>query len=199
MDFEILFALVIFGFVASVTPGPNNLMLMSSGANVGIRQTIPHLLGITLGFVIMVVLVGLGLMQVFELYPVTYEILKWVSIIYLGFLAWKIATAAPPAGSSGGKPLTSLQAAMFQWVNPKAWAFALSALSVYAPSQSFTAVALVALVLGLVNLPSIFIWIVLGQRLHQFIQSRSRLRVFNCVMALLLLATLFPILNSVSA
>jgi len=191
---EILTALISFGFIASVTPGPNNLMLMSSGANFGIRRTMPHLLGISIGFVVMVVLVGLGLMQVFEYYPIAYQILRWISIGYLSYLAWKIATATHVSASAGTRPLTLLQAALFQWVNPKAWAFALSALTVYAPSQSLAAILLVALILGLVNLPSIFIWVVLGQRIHQLLRSSTRLKAFNYGMAVLLIATLYPIL-----
>ena len=199
MKTEILTALITFGFIASVTPGPNNLMLMSSGANFGIRRTIPHLLGISVGFFVMVVLMGMGLMQVFEHYPIAYEILRWISIGYLSFLAWKIATATRVSANRGSRPLTSLQAALFQWVNPKAWAFALSALTIYAPSQNLAAIALVALILGLVNLPSIFIWVVLGQRIHQLLRSPTRLKVFNYGMAVLLMATLYPILAGPTA
>ena len=195
MEMEILTALIAFGFIASVTPGPNNLMLMSSGANFGIRRTLPHLLGISVGFVVMVVLVGIGLLQLLEHYPLGLVLLRWVSIAYLSFLAWKIATTSSISSGSGAKPLTSLQAALFQWVNPKAWAFALSALTVYAPSQNLAAIALVALVLGLVNLPSIFVWVVLGERMHRFLQSPARLKMFNYGMAMMLMLTLYPILS----
>ncbi|MEM7563208.1 MAG: LysE family translocator, partial [Pseudomonadota bacterium] len=194
MNIEILVALLIFGFVASVTPGPNNLMLMSSGANYGVRRSLPHVFGITGGFILMVVLVGLGLMRIFEQYPISFEILRGFSIVYLSYLAWKIATSGNVGTREGGKPLTSLQAAMFQWVNPKAWAFALSALTLYAPSQSLGAVALVALILGGVNLPSIFVWVVLGQNLQRILQKPGRMKVFNLVMAMMLVATLYPIL-----
>jgi len=122
---ELLSGLVAFAFVSSITPGPNNLMLMASGANFGFRRSIPHMFGIGLGFVFMVLLVGAGLVQIFDAYPVSHMALKVVSVFYLLYLAAKIATAAPVRqGQCGGTPMTFLQAAAFQWVNPKAWAMA---------------------------------------------------------------------------
>lgn len=193
MNIELLTALIAFSFVGFVTPGPNNLMLMASGANFGILRTLPHFFGITFGFVLMVVLVGLGLVQVFTSYPVSYEILRWFSVAYLVYLALKIATAKAQSAKAGGKPLNWLQAALFQWVNPKAWALALTAITVYAPSQSIIAVATVAVILALINMPSIFVWIVLGSKLQRYFDDAVKLRVFNCTMALLLLATLYPV------
>lgn len=194
MNIEVMTAFCTFAFVTSVTPGPNNLMLMASGANFGIRRTLPHLFGIVVGFAIMVILVGIGLMQVFASYPAVYDLLRVFSVAYLGYLAWKIATAVSISSSASRSPLTVLQAALFQWVNPKAWAFALTAITVYAPSQSLAAVGLVALVAGLVNLPSIFVWVVLGHRLQRYLESGIRLRAFNYVMAMLLLASLYPVI-----
>ncbi len=194
MSIEIFGALVAFGFVASVTPGPNNLMLMASGANFGIRRTMPHFLGIVLGFALMVLLIGTGLVQLFAAWPTSYELLRWFSLLYLVWLAWKIATAGDPGdGVARGRPLTWLQAALFQWINPKAWALALTAVTAYAPAQNLAAVGLIALILGLVNSPSIFLWVLLGDRLRHFLDSAQRLRAFNWVMALLLLASLYPI------
>ena len=193
MNIEILTALCTFAFVASVTPGPNNLMLMASGANFGIRRTLPHLFGIVAGFTVMVLLVGIGLMQVFAAYPVVYDVLRVFSIAYLGYLAWKIAASTTISASATSKPMTIVQAALFQWVNPKAWAFALTLVTVYAPSRSLAAVGFVALVAALVNLPSIFVWIVIGNRLQRYLREGIRLRVFNYVMALLLLASLYPV------
>jgi len=193
MQIEILTALCTFAFVASVTPGPNNLMLMASGANFGIRRTLPHLFGIVLGFVFMVMLVGIGLMQLFAAYPFIYDVLRVFSIVYLGYLAWKIAASTSISVSASASPMTMLQAALFQWVNPKAWAFALTLVTVYAPSRSLAAVGFVALVAGIVNLPSIFVWIVIGDRLQRYLRKGVRLRVFNFAMALLLLASLYPV------
>jgi threonine/homoserine/homoserine lactone efflux protein len=196
MNIEILSALCAFAFVSSVTPGPNNLMLMTSGANHGIWRTMPHFLGVVFGFVLMVILVGVGLVQIFEAWPPSYDVLKLCSIVYLSYLAWKIATARPQAGKASTAPLNLLQAALFQWVNPKAWAMALTALTVYAPSQGIAAVALVALICGLVNLPSVFVWVVLGSKLRRFLDSGAKMRAFNYGMALLLLATLYPVVVS---
>ena len=194
MTTEILTALIAFAFVASVTPGPNNLMLMASGANFGVRRTLPHFFGITLGFIVMVVLVGIGIMQVFNAYPVIYDVLRVASIAYLGYLAWKIAMSGSFSATASATPMTVLQAALFQWVNPKAWAFALTMITVYAPSQNLAAVGFVALVAGLVNLPSIFVWILIGERMQRYLREGVRLRLFNCGMALLLLVSLYPVL-----
>ena len=194
MPLEVLFALIAFAFVGSVTPGPNNLMLLASGANFGVRRTLPHFLGIVLGWMLMVVLVGVGLLQLFETLPIAYAALRVFSVGYLIYLAWKIATSGSPLARGQRHPMTALQAALFQWVNPKAWAMALSAVSVYAPSQSLAAVLLIALICGLINTPSIFIWVVMGSKLRRFLEQGRRLRLFNYTMAALLLATLYPIL-----
>ena len=131
MTHEQLLALVTFAFVTSITPGPNNLMLMASGANFGVRRTVPHMLGVALGFVFMAVLVGAGLAQAFMAVPQLYTALKVASVAYLLYLAWKIAMAPPPGETARpGRPMTFLAAAAFQWINPKAWAMALTAVSV---------------------------------------------------------------------
>lgn len=195
MMIETLTALATFAFVSSVTPGPNNLMLMASGANYGFARSVPHMLGIAIGFTLMIVLVGAGLVQLFDAWPLSYTILKVLSVAYMTWLAWKIARAAPAAKAQAtGTPLTFVQAAAFQWVNPKAWAMALTALSVYATNASLTAFALVALVFGLVNLPSIALWTVMGQQMARFLTNPVRLRAFNWTMATLLIASLYPVL-----
>lgn len=187
-----------FALVSSITPGPNNLMLMASGANFGFRRTIPHMLGVGLGFTLMVLLVGIGVVQVFTAFPITYLILKVVSVIYLVYLAWKIASAAPLDANTAapGAPFTFLQAALFQWVNPKAWTMALTAITIYSPSRNVAAVAFVAAVFGIVNLPCISLWTSLGQQLQRILTSPMRLRVFNITMALLLVTSLYPVLIS---
>lgn len=195
MTTELFFALVAFAFVSSITPGPNNLMLMASGANFGFRRTVPHMLGIGIGFTVMVVLVGVGLLQVFDAFPLSYTLLKMFSVAYLLYLAWKIANAAPvQAAEATGTPMTFLQAAAFQWVNPKAWAMALTATSAYAPSQSLAAIGFVAVVFGAINLPSVSTWTVLGQQMARFLTNPRRLVLFNWTMAVLLVASLYPVL-----
>ncbi len=195
MTYDLLLALVAFAFVSSITPGPNNLMLMASGANFGFRRTIPHMLGIGLGFVFMVLLVGAGLVRVFDAYPLSHQVLKAASVAYLLFLAWKIAHAAPTQGGTrSARPMTFLQAAAFQWVNPKAWAMALTATTAYAPDRTLHAIALVALVFGAINLPSVGTWTVLGQQMARLLTSPRRLTVFNWSMSVLLVASIYPVL-----
>jgi threonine/homoserine/homoserine lactone efflux protein len=195
MTYDILTALAAFALVTSITPGPNNLMLMTSGANFGFRRTIPHMLGIGVGFMVMVFLVGMGLAQMFDLYPVAHTVLKTLSVVYLLYLAWKIMNAGRPSqGNAAARPMTFLQAAAFQWVNPKAWAMALTAVTVYAPSQTLWTICLVALVFGAINLPAVSSWTMLGQQLRRLLTNDTRLRVFNTTMAVLLVASLYPVL-----
>lgn len=195
MTYDLLLALAAFAFVSSITPGPNNLMLMASGANFGFRRTIPHMLGVGLGFVLMVFLVGIGLVQVFDAYPISHLILKMASITYLVYLALKIATAAPVKnGRSKGTPMTFLQAAAFQWVNPKAWTMALTAVTVYTPDTTLSAIAVVGLVFGAINLPSVSSWTLLGQGMARLLTNPARLTAFNWTMAALLVASLYPVL-----
>jgi threonine/homoserine/homoserine lactone efflux protein len=195
MTYDLFLALALFAFVSSITPGPNNLMLMASGANFGFRRTIPHMLGVALGFVFMVLMVGVGLVQVFDAFPASYTVLKVVSVIYLLWLAWKIANAGPAeASGDSGTPMTFVQAAAFQWVNPKAWAMALTAISAYTPEQTMTAILLVGLVFGAINLPSVGSWTVLGQQMARFLTNPRRLTLFNWTMAVLLVLSLYPVI-----
>ncbi len=195
MTFDLLAALTVYAFVMSITPGPNNLMLMASGANFGFRRTLPHLAGVSLGFAFLAAMVGAGLAQIFETVPQAHTVLKVASVVYLLWLAWKIARAAPPdARAATGRPFGFWQAAAFQWVNPKAWAMALTAITVYAPTREIGPVLLVAAIFAAVNLPSVSIWVMVGQRLRQGLQAPARLRAFNVIMAVLLVATLIPVL-----
>ncbi|KIT14266.1 LysE family translocator [Jannaschia aquimarina] len=189
---DLALALVGFAFVTSITPGPNNLMLMASGANFGLRRTVPHMLGVGLGFGFMIVCVGLGLAGLFEIFPAAKLILAALSVLYLLWLAWRIANAAPPEpGAEAGRPLTFLQAAAFQWVNPKAWTMALTALSLYSTGALWS-VAAVAVIFTAVNLPSVGSWTLLGQGMARWLTSPARLRAFNWTMAGLLVASLWP-------
>jgi threonine/homoserine/homoserine lactone efflux protein len=193
---ELFLGLVAFAFVSSATPGPNNLMLMASGTNFGFARTIPHMAGVSGGFMVMVVLVGLGLAKLFEVFPVLRLGLKIISVVYLVYLAWKIATSSAPKGdvASGAKPMTFIGASLFQWVNPKAWTMALGAVSVYVPpSNPILGLFLVAGVFGAINLPVVSAWAAMGVQLRRFLQDPVRLRVFNVTAAMLLLASLYPV------
>jgi threonine/homoserine/homoserine lactone efflux protein len=196
------FALAGFAFVSSITPGPNNLMLLASGTNFGFLRTVPHMLGVAIGFTLMVALVGTGLVQVFDAFPLTYALLKWASVAYLTYLAWKIATAKPlteaeAEGASGvaSKPFTFIQASLFQWINPKAWTMALTAVTAYLPSGlGGSAVLAVALVFGVINLPSVGAWAYMGGQLRHFLTDERKVRIFNAIAAITLLASLVPTL-----
>lgn len=192
---DILIALFLFCLVSTLTPGPNNLMVMASGANFGYRRTLPHMLGIAVGFGLMTVLVGLGLMQVFDLFPVTHTILTVASTAYLLWLAWKIANSTAPEGevAANARPFTFLQAAAFQWINPKAWTMALSAITFYAADRSLLAILVVAAMFAAVCIPCVSVWTVLGQQMRRFLTNPARLRMFNWGMALLLVASLAPV------
>jgi threonine/homoserine/homoserine lactone efflux protein len=192
---ETLLTLALFAFVTSVTPGPNNLMLLSSGVNFGWKRTLPHMFGVGLGFTFMVFMVGIGVVQLFDAFPAAYEILKWVSVVYLVYLAFKISQSGEVSTSDEKKtkPMTFLQAVMFQWVNPKAWTMALSAISIYAPERDLMSILWVSAVYCVVNIPSISVWVVLGQKLQLWLKSAIQLKVFNYSMALLLVASVLPV------
>ena len=197
MPASLLWALIVFAFVTSVTPGPNNMMLLASGVNFGFRRTIPHALGVAIGFTLMVAVVGLGLAGVFKAAPVLLVALKWLGVAYMLFLAAKLTRAAPlHEGEAAGRPMTFLQAAAFQWVNPKAWIMALTAAATYTvPDAYVVSVLVVAAVFGGVNLPSVSTWVLFGTALRRVLTNRVALRAFNWTMAVLLVASLYPALR----
>lgn len=198
MSPELLIAFVGFALVTSGTPGPNNVMLMASGANFGLRRTLPHIAGIVVGLVSMIVLLGLGLAGLFERVPALHRVLKVCAVLYLLYLAWRIARAAPAtpdAPDPEARPMTWFEAAAFQWVNPKAWAMALTTVTAYLPDRAVTTLVLAALTFSMVTLCTTSFWTSLGQQLRRFLTSPARMRGFNLVMAALLVATLWPIVT----
>ena len=192
-----LVPLIFFSIAAAFTPGPNNIIGSYSGFNFGIKKSIPLILGVTFGYTTLITLSAGGLNVIFSAYPILKTIIKILGSLFLIYLAYKIATASKPDTNqqNKAKPITFIQAAAFQWVNPKAWTMALTAISVYSPSQQIESIAIVALVFGIVNLPSVSLWAVLGQQLSKILSSHSRLRVFNFTMAGLLLMSLYPVIN----
>lgn len=198
MSPELLIALAVFALVASITPGPNNMMLLASGVNFGFRRTTWHLFGVSIGFTFMIAAVGLGLGVLFEAYPILYAVLRYAGAAYLLYLAWRIANAGAPGEGrrAGGQPITFLQAAAFQWVNPKAWVMALSATSTYAPREDiFVNVIVVSIVFGIINLPCIASWALFGTAMRRFLTDPRFVRIFNIGMAVALVASLYPIFN----
>jgi threonine/homoserine/homoserine lactone efflux protein len=196
MSLELLSAFIVFAAVMLFTPGPNNVMLMASGVNFGFLRTLPHMLGVSLGFALMVFLVGIGLGSLFQIYPLLYEVLKYASAAYLLYLAWMIATAAPRASDTGKeRPLTFLEGALFQWINAKGWVIAIGAVTTYAALTRFpfNVIVLSALFAFLGTL-SAATWALCGSGLSRFLRSPRALRVFNVSMALLLVVSLYPVL-----
>jgi len=189
---DLLIALVLFGLASSITPGPNNTMLMASGANFGFARTAPHLAGVVLGFPLMVIGVGLGLGRLFDAYPVLHDVLRAAGAAYLLYLAWKIARSdSIGAGSAGTQPMSFWQAVAFQWVNPKAWAMALGAVTAYAPREGYVVnVLIAALVFSLVNGPCVSMWAAFGVGVRRFLSTPKALKVFNLTMAGLLVLSL---------
>jgi threonine/homoserine/homoserine lactone efflux protein len=197
MTWTLMLGLVTFAFVCSITPGPNNMMLLASGANFGLRRTVPHLLGISIGYGVMTLVVGLGLAGVVTTFPWVYQALRWAGAAYLLYLAFKIATASGVGGkSTPSQPLTFLQAAAFQWVNPKALAMTLGAVATYAPREHlYLNVVLVAAVVTLVGAPCVCSWAAFGVGMKRLLNRPLALRVFNIGMALALVGSLYPLLS----
>ncbi|WP_421929609.1 LysE family translocator [Neoaquamicrobium sediminum] len=198
MSTDLLLALVVFAFVTSITPGPNNFMLLASGVNFGFRRTIPHMLGIGGGFLSLLLGVGFGLGALLTAYPSLHLALKLAGGAYLLYLAWRIAMSRSLSEKDGkaARPMTFLEAAAFQWVNPKAWVMAVTAMAVYAdPAAPFLSVLVVALAFALVNLPSVSTWAGFGMALRGFLADPVRLKWFNIAMGVALAVSLWPMLR----
>ena len=196
MSHSLFIAFVMFATVMFFTPGPNNIMLLSSGLTYGFRRTIPHIVGIVLGFAFMVAAVGLGLGSVFLAYPILQTILKYAGAAYLIYLAAVIAMSGPtkPGGESGRGPMTFWGAAMFQWINAKGWVIVIGTITAYAAIARFPVnIAIQTLISLLVGTVSTVVWAFFGTALRPVLTSERLVRAFNILMALLLLASLYPV------
>lgn len=191
---ETLLPLLGFAVATSVTPGPNVLMVAASAANNGVRATVPHMSGIAFGFAAMLVIVGLGLAAPFAAWPALHAALKWGGGAWLLVLAWKIARAGAPGEGPARPPLRFAGAALFQWVNPKAWMIALAAIPAFTtPSGDTLAETLrIAGVFVLVGYPCTLVWAFLGAGAGRVLRTPVTLRTFNIVMAVLMVASIVP-------
>ena len=186
-------ALVTFVFAAATTPGPTNVMVSASGANFGYRRTLPHIFGSMVGLPALICAIGLGLGQVLKAEPAAHEWLKWAGSAYLLFLAWRIGTAGrPQSAAAGGRPLTFVEAALFQWVNPKGWLAAASALAAFSQGAgSYRSDTLVvAAVFFTLMFVSTTVWCLFGAAIGRLFTSRRALAAFNAAMALLIVASI---------
>jgi threonine/homoserine/homoserine lactone efflux protein len=192
MQLEQIIGLSIFAIISSITPGPNNMMLLASGINYGFKRSLPHLAGICIGFPVMIFATGLGLYTLFIQYPYLQTILKYIGAAYLLILAWKLANTKPMKNDvlNGDAPLTFLEAAAFQWVNPKAWVMALSALTTFMPQDhELQDVLLVAIIFGVLSIPCVGVWNIFGVGMKRYMNNEHTLKIFNISMALLLAAS----------
>lgn len=198
MSAEMFWALAAYSLATSITPGPNNLMLLASGVNFGFRRTIPHMLGVGLGFAFMLLCVGAGLGALIERYPAIHLGLKIAGVAYLLYLAWKIANSGSIENKDGSpRPLTFLQAAAFLWVNPKAWFMGITAMAVFTQPLNYAfSVGLIVMVFAIFNLPSVLLWCAMGTAMQRFLSNPATLRFFNITMAALLVASLWPMLKT---
>uniref|UniRef100_B8DPA5 Lysine exporter protein (LYSE/YGGA) n=1 Tax=Nitratidesulfovibrio vulgaris (strain DSM 19637 / Miyazaki F) TaxID=883 RepID=B8DPA5_NITV9 len=215
MEFATLAAMSTYAIAMSVTPGPNNTMVMSSGLTFGFWRTMPHLMGISLGFPLMIISVGLGMDRIFAAVPQLHDWLRWVGSAYLLWLSWRIATAAPPTpgeaakGRNAARPMTFIEGALFQWVNPKAWLAAVAGVTTYVSGHGGSESPLAANVLGLhgvspellaltavfavMAFPSVAIWCAGGTALRGLLHSPVAVRWCNVVMGALLAISVFSL------
>ena len=171
-------------------------MLTTTGLNFGVRRGIPHLLGVSIGFTVMLALIGIGFGSLFQIFPLLHEIIKIVGIVYLIYLAWKIAGASGNSDAeSPSRPIGFWQAAAFQWINPKAWVMASSALAAYTSMDDnfFLQVVIICVIFGLITFPCAGIWLAFGAGLQRFLKDPLQRKIFNIAMALLLIGSIVPV------
>ncbi len=195
MPLTLFVGLLVFAFAGSITPGPNNLMLMASGAYFGVKRTVPHMAGVWLGFGGMTVAVGLGLAGVFDVAPWLYVVLRWGAAAYIVYLAFRMVTARGiGVAVTDIEPMSFWHAVAFQWVNPKAWVMALGAVGAYAETNRFLLdVLIIDGVYVLVTIPSSLVWTAFGAGIQRFLRRKWALHAFNWTMAALLVASLYPL------
>ncbi|WP_420547523.1 LysE family translocator [Curvivirga sp.] len=197
MTVEMIFALMGFAFVMSISPGPGNFMLLASGVNFGFFKSLPLIFGISVGFLSMVLGVGLGLGQILEKYPFIYTVLRIICGLYVFWIAFRIATCRSigDGKSELSKPISFMQAAFFQLLNPKAWAVALIVTVSYTVPEDYIGNLIFLIVLfAIVNIPTISIWALSGVVLHRFLSYGNRTTIFNLTMAVLLVGSMIPMI-----
>ena len=194
---ELILAIALFAFSSGITPGPNNIMLMTSGVNFGVKRSIPHLMGISLGFPTMILAIGLGLSALFQSYPIIHQVIKAVGIGYLLYLSWLIANSSSKMeGTAIAKPFSFIQAAAFQWVNPKGWIMAVGAIATFTSVQQDLTpqVITIATVFLCVAFPCAIVWLGFGVALKRILKNERQQKIFNITMAVLLVASIIPMI-----
>ena len=191
IDYNIFIALVIYYFVMYITPGPNNAMVLTSGLKFGFLKSIPHISGITIGHIIQLILVCLGLGQVFIIFPVIQSILKIICAIYIIFLGYKILGSISPIKEDGSRPLKFYEAALFQIVNPKAWTISSMAASGFLPKEGNLTISIVIIATtALVVCPiSISPWVIFGSSIRNLVKNQQIKKYIEYFLSALLLIT----------
>jgi threonine/homoserine/homoserine lactone efflux protein len=185
--------LLLFALASTVTPGPNTVMLAASGTAFGFQRTVPHILGISIGFPVMMFALGLGIGEVFTRYPQVHLALKYIGAAYLLYLAWRIAQAGRPAArETGARPLTFVEAGAFQWVNPKAWMISVSAIPAFTTvgGNYYAELGLICAVFTAITFPTSAVWCLFGVGIRRLIRSEETARLVNLGLAALVAASI---------
>ncbi|MBL1421158.1 MAG: LysE family translocator [Alphaproteobacteria bacterium] len=197
---DLIITYSIFVFATSGTPGPNNIMVAASGANFGVRATLPHVFGIRIGLVVMMVLVGLGLGEMFRIYPSIHQVMRYIGIGFMLYLSYRIAVTkrSNPDEVGRNKPISFLYASLFQWVNPKAWITLISAIVTFIPADGdkLTIMAIMAIMIVvhfIVGFPATLAWALFGREIGRLLKSDRAFVIFNYFMAGLLILTIFTL------
>ena len=196
-------SLFFFSLIVGITPGPNNIMLMTSGLNFGVKKTIPHSMGVVIGYPLMFILTGIGLSAIFERYPLINEVIRAFSIIYLFYLAYRIANANPmdktSSRSKSNRPLYFIEALLFQWVNPKTWMIATTLISSYLniSMNFYIQVFIIAMVMFVTSCLITATWVLFGKVLQRILTQKKHVKIFNIIMATLLVISILPVVDEV--
>lgn len=195
MTWSLLISVAVFSFVTSVSPGPNNTFLLSSGANFGLRKSVPYLNGIMAGLTGMMLALGAGLGVIFTTLPAVYQVLKWVGFAYIVWLAFLIVKSTSKSATAEAQYIGFFKSTTFQFVNPKAWVVVGSFMATFVPvGAGFGATAFICLVFLVFTYPGALLWAVAGQVLKDWLSRPSRRRAFNIVSAILLVLSMVPVL-----
>ena len=188
--------MAIYSFVTSVSPGPNNTVLLTLSARFGHKGALPHLVGMVIGLSVMVIAMSAGLGAFFTAYPAVYEVMKYAGFAYVLYMAWRIYRAAlPQPGEKGGAPTTIWRATLFQWVNPKAWIVIATFVTAYVPVELGAPSVLIALAMFIgFTMPGAILWVVVGTLLARLLRTSRSQKVFTAVMAVALVASMVPVL-----
>jgi len=192
---EQLFAFSLFTLAGAITPGPNNTISTLSGATFGFRKTLPQMLGVTVGYPLMLAALGLGLGEVFKVVPWLHNAMRYVGAAFLLYLAWKLVRANAPQSAGTARPVGFFEALFFQWLNPKAWSIALGAIAAFttpglATNAFLWEVAIFTFVSAIITFPSLVLWCLFGVAISAMLKDEKKRRIFNYALAAILVLSI---------